>query len=350
MKRQRWIGTGVAVLLLAGALAGCGGMGAEGEAGGTGGAAGTNRPASSNSPASDAPSAESQAGAATYTPITLDNYGREVTVTEQPTQVLTLGPNATELFVALGLTDYVIGNSLDNHSRGALPEYEEAYARIPELTYGSATREAVVTSGADFIYGIDWEFGSEGLNVEELEGLGMSVYMNSAATLEQMYGEIRDLGRIFAIEAEAEAFIADQDARLAAVQERVANNDPVDVLVYDSGGEGVFTAGGTNFESLLIGYAGGRNVFDDITDKQWTTVSYEEVLKRDPDVIVIHDYDAPSLAQKIADIKSHPALSELEAVRNERFVAISLESVLPGGRMAYAVETLAAGFHPDVFP
>ncbi|MFS0723774.1 ABC transporter substrate-binding protein [Paenibacillus sp. 1P07SE] len=331
---NRMMSTGLGAIMLAGLLAGCGGS--PGKTADVQGAA---------SPAEQTEQLEQS----DYAPLILDNYGREVTVTSKPSKVLTLGPNASELFVALGLTDYVIGNSLDNHSRGALPEYEEDYARIPELTYGSATREAVITSGADFIYGIDWEFGGEGLDVEELAGLGMSTYMNSASSLEEMYQEIRDLGRIFGIEEAAEAFVADQAARIAAVQEMIDGLEPVDVLVYDSGGEGVFTAGGTNFETLLIGYAGGRNVFGDITDKQWTTVSYEEVLKRDPDVIVIHDYDAPSLEQKIADIKSNPALSQLASVQNERFVAISLESVLPGNRMAYTVETLARGFYPEQF-
>lgn len=281
--------------------------------------------------------------------LVIDNYGREVEITKKPSKVLTLGPNATELFIALGLSDYVIGNSLDNHSRGALPEYKDDYEKIPELTYGSATREAVLTSGADFIYGIDWEFGSEGLDVDELESYGINVYMNKATSMDEIYQEIRDIGKIFDIEDRAEAFVEEQKARITSVQEKMADHEPVDVLVYDSGGNGVFTAGGTNFETLLIELAGGQNVFNDITDKQWTTVSYEEVLARQPDVILIHDYDAPSIEQKIKDIKNDPALSQLESVKNEKFVVISLESVLPGNRMAYAVETLARGFYPELF-
>ena len=286
---------------------------------------------------------------AEYESLTFDNYGREVVVTEKPKKVLTLGPNTTELFIALGLTDYVIGNSLNNHSRGALPEYKEAYAKIPELTYGSATREAVTTSGADFIYGIDWEFGGDGLDVKELASYGITTYMNSASTLEEIYQEILDIGKIFQIESVAEAYVADQKARIAAVQDKISGQKAVNVLVYDSGGDGVFTAGGTNFETLLIEHAGGKNIFDDITEKQWTTVSYEEVLARKPDVIVIHDYDSPSLEQKIKDIKNDPALSQLDCVKNENFVPITLESVLPGDRMAYTVETLAKGFYPELF-
>ena len=63
------------------------------------------------------------------------------------------------------------------------------------------------------------------------------------------------------------------------MEAKVAGRQPLKVLVYDFGGEGVYTCGGTNFETLLIEKAGGQNIFADITDKQWTMVSYEEVLK-----------------------------------------------------------------------
>ena len=282
-------------------------------------------------------------------PVTVQNYDREVTVNKTPEKVLTLGPNCTELFVALGLGDTIAGTSLNNHSRGPLPEYKEIYKTIPELNYSSATREAVISSGADFIYGIDWEFGEEALDIAELESFGMSVYKNSASTLEEQYKEILDIGKIFGIEETAQGYVDEQKSRIKAVGDAVKDLDKPNVLVYDSGNDGVFTCSGTNFESLLIEKAGGNNVFADLTDKQWITVSYEEVIKRNPDVIVIHDYDSPSVEQKIAEIKANSLLSQLDCVKNDRFVIIDLESVLPGNRMAYAVEKLAKGFYPDKF-
>lgn len=292
---------------------------------------------------------QSQANQSSQDTITIQNYGRTIEFNEIPSKVLTLGPNCSELFCALGLEDYIIGNSLDNHSRGPLDEYKDAYAKIPELNYSSATREAVMTSGADFIYGIDWEFGEEALSLDELEQFGIKTYINSASTLEEIYQEIRDIGKIFHIEEKAEAFITDQKSRIQHVQDVVSQQKPVKVLVYDSGGNGVFTCSGTNFESLLIQQAGGQNIFDDLKDAQWVTVSSEEVLSRQPDVIVVHDYDSPSLQEKINEIKNDPALSQLDCVKNNRIVSITLESVLPGDRTAYAVETLAKGFYPNQF-
>ncbi len=281
--------------------------------------------------------------------LVFDNYGREVVISAPPEKVLTLGPNCTELFAALGLSDKVIGRSLINHSRGPLPEYADAVNSIPELNYASATREAILTSGADFVYALDWEIGDEGCNIEETKAYGIDVYVNSATTLDEQYKEISDLGRIFGIEDRAEAFIEDQRARIAKVGETVSGKEPVRVLVYDSGNDGVFTCSGTNFESLLISLAGGENIFEDMDDKQWITVSYEEVLVRKPDVILIHDYDSPSVDEKIAEIKANPVLSELDCVKNGRFATITLESVLPGNRMAYAVESMARAFYPELF-
>lgn len=277
----------------------------------------------------------------------VDNYGRTVTVSKSPEKVLTLGPNCTELFAALGLSDKVIGRSLVNHSRGPLPEYADAVNSIPQLNYAEATREAILTSGADFIYAIDWEISDSGCNIEEAESYGMNVYVNSATTLDEQYKEILDIGKLFGIEDVAESFVEDQKARISAVADKVSGKEPLKVLVYDSGNNGVFTCSGENFETRLIECAGGKNIFDDMNDKQWITVSYEEVLKRAPDIILIHDYDSPSYEEKVAEIKANPSLSQLECVKNNRFAKITLESVLPGNRMAYATESMYEQFFSE---
>ncbi len=275
----------------------------------------------------------------------IDNYGRKLVLTSKPSKVLTLGPNCTELFVALGLEDYVIGRSLVNHSRGPLPEYEEAVNSIPIINNAEVTREGVLTSGADFIYAIEWEISDVGCDIDEAKSYDGEVYVNKAKTFEEQYKEIEDLGKIFEVEDVAQNFIVDQKSRIDEVAKKIDGVEPVSVLVYDSDDYGVFTATGSNFETYLIEASGGKNIFDDINDKQWTTVSYEDILQRNPDVMLIHDYDTLTFEEKIEQIKANPILRELECVKNERFVKIDLESVLPGGRMANTVEYFYEEFH-----
>ncbi|MBR2666753.1 MAG: ABC transporter substrate-binding protein [Oscillospiraceae bacterium] len=333
MKKRRILGIFLACALALALLAGCG----------------SSEPAPAPDAAPDT-AADTAAASDSHYPVTVQNYDRTVTVEKRPEKVLTLGPNCTELFAALGLGDLVIGRSLVNHSRGPLDEYADIVNNIPEINHSSATREAILSSGADFIYTLDWQVGDDGVVIDEVESYGMNVYINSARTLEEQYKEIMDIGKIFDVEDEAAAFVQDQKDRIAAVQEKVAGQEPIKVLVYDSGGDGVYTCSGVCFENLLVELAGGENIFGDIMEnRNYVTVSYEEILARDPDIILIHDYDSPSVEEKLVEIHSNPVLSQLDCVKNERFATIELESVLAGDRMAYAVEQMAAAFYPDLF-
>jgi iron complex transport system substrate-binding protein len=124
-------------------------------------------------------------------------------------------------------------------------------------------------------------------------------------------------------------------------------DEPVRVLVYDAGTDDLFTAG-QSLQTHLIALAGGKNIFDDI-EENWVTVSWEEAVARDPQVIVINDYGATPLADKIAFLENNPALSSIEAVQQKRFVAIPLPTVFEGVRNASAVRILAKGFYPEKF-
>lgn len=256
-------------------------------------------------------------------------------------KVLTFGPNCTELFCALGLEDLVIGSTLNNHMQKPLKEYEEAYNSIPELSHSSATREGVLSSGADFIYGIDWEFGEEGIDINEVKDYGIDVMVSDASNPDEVYAEIEKIGKIFQAEDKAQELIKDQKSRIEKARQSVTAEEPVRVLVYDSGNSGIFTAGKSNFETRLIEEVNGKNIFDDIKNQQWTTVSLEEAAARNPEVIIVHDYDTPTAEEKIKEIESNPALSQCDAVKNKRYVILPLESVLPGIRMASSVEAIA---------
>jgi len=283
-----------------------------------------------------------------YTPVTVENFDRTFTITEKPKAVVVAGPNCAEVFIALNLTDSVVGKSCDNHCLKPLPEYAEAYYSIPETTHGYPTIEAVVSSGCDFIYAIDWVFEGD-FTVEALEEYGITVYVCEATDYEGVWKEITELGEIFEVQDEAAAYIASEKARLAAIEEAVAGQETKKVFIYDSDtGSGVYTAGGPNIETLFIETAGGTNIFKE-QEKAWVGVSYEEILNRNPDYIIIHDYEEATYDENVAALTSDPILSQLDAVKNKHFIRLSLESALPGSRTAYSVETIAEGMFPDQF-
>jgi len=146
----------------------------------------------------------------------------------------------------------------------------------------------------------------------------------------------------------AAALIANMQEPIATATAAIAGAAPVTVFVYDSGTEKAFTAAGNEMTTALIDLAGGTNIFADVDDT-FTEVSWEDVVARDPDVILILDYGSDTVQDKIDFLEQDPIASTLRAVQAKSFVAVDLTDVVPGIRNGDAVLTMAEGFHPDKF-
>ena len=115
------------------------------------------------------------------------------------------------------------------------------------------------------------------------------------------------------------------------------------VFIYDSGEETPFTAGRYAMPNALIEAAGGVNIMNDF-EKSWATVGWEAVIERNPQVIVIVNYGTVTAEEKRAFMMSNPAFSDIDAVKNDRFVTLEYVEATPGPRNIKAVKTLASAF------
>lgn len=283
-----------------------------------------------------------------YTPTSFRNNGKRTTVHSMPEKIVTAGPNCTEVMCALGLGDKVVGKCMTNHSKGALDEYKDAVTDIPTLCEGYPTLDEIVNSGCDFLYASSWIF-DEPFTVKMLEEKGIIVYVNEATTYDELWLEIKDLSRVFGVVSTGDEVIKDQTDRITAVADTLKDVEKNNVLVLDSFiGEKVYTAGGGNIETAYIASAGGVNVFEEL-DKPWDAVTVEDVAAANPDYIIIHDYKDSSYDDKVKALKEDPELKYLDCVRNECFIKLSLENVMPGMRSAVTVETIAQAMFAEQF-
>lgn len=232
---------------------------------------------------------------------------------------------------------------------------QEAYDKVPVLSDQYPTKEQVIDAEADFLYA-GWKsgFGEKGVGTpEELEALGIHTYLHTASnmtkpTLEDIFTDIRNIAKIFRVEDRGEALIEQMTKDVESVQSKLPKDDEnLRVLVFDSGEKDIFTAG-QNFMNELVTIAGGQNIFGDV-ESGWTTVSKEDAVDRNPEVVVVIDYGETTAEQKIQFLKNDPALKEMEAVKNERFVILPLSAASEGVRAAEAIEILAKGFYPENF-
>ncbi|MEU9849138.1 ABC transporter substrate-binding protein [Streptomyces sp. NPDC047985] len=288
-------------------------------------------------------------------PVAVDNCGVRTTYDEPPSRVVTIHQHPAELLLALGLGDRMVGTAFPDSA--VLPELRKDFAAVPELAKREPSFETVLDAEPDFVYG---GYGSafaenEGRSRKAFAEAGIDTYLNreycgkERVTMRDTYDEIRTLGRIFGVPDRASALVADLRARVDRAVAAVGSGPDVPVFVYDSGDKTALTAGGKGLGNDLIGLAGGRNVFADLDDV-FGDVSWEQVVARRPEVVVIYDYaGSGSVEQKKEFLLSQPALADVPAIRNQRFVVLPLTATLVGIRSAYAVDGLARGLHPERF-
>ncbi|MEY9093537.1 iron complex transport system substrate-binding protein [Paenibacillus sp. RC84] len=283
--------------------------------------------------------------------VELDNMGQKLHFSEAPKRAVTLNQHATEVMLALGLEKNMAGTAyLDDQ---ILPELQEAYKRVPVLAKTYPSKEVFAEAAPDFAYA-GWKsaFTEKSLGTrEELAKQGVQTYVQessnkAAPTLEDVYRDILNIGRIFRVEAKANELVDGMKQRLKDIQDQIGTvGTPQKVFIYDNGEDKAFTAANTYITSL-INMIGGKNIFDDI-QKSWVEVSWEEVVSRSPDVIVIMDYGDTPVEKKKELLLGKRELADIPAIKNKRLLVLPLSAASEGIRAPIALQTLAEGLYPD---
>jgi iron complex transport system substrate-binding protein len=169
-------------------------------------------------------------------------------------------------------------------------------------------------------------------------------------SLEDTFTDLLNIGRMFGVEARAQKRVEAYRAELADIRTTIGEVEtPLRVFVYDSGDATPETAAKFATPNAMIEAAGGTNIFNDV-ESSWTRVNWEHVVARNPQFIVIIDYDSPDAAGKIAFLKRLPKLAGVDAIQHDRFVVLTYSEATPGPRNVAATRRLAEAFYPDKFP
>ena len=291
-----------------------------------------------------------------YGVVTIQNGDRVVTFTSMPTGVLCANLYSAENLVMLGLGDRIVGKNVHtNPAEVPLEELAEAFENIPEI---ERSNENAVASGADLLIGQisafkDSSWGTyEQLEAEGINCLTITGTIVPDETVENIYTDIENLGKIFKVEDRAAALIADMKASIAETNSMVADKKDEEkprVFVLDMFKEDQIYTTAAGLESNLIELAGGINTTRKAADSRWFYTSVETLVEANPDIIIINDYGNQSVEDKIAYVTNNPACSDIPAVVNNRFLVVPLVSVMQDIRAASACRTMAEYFYPELF-
>ena len=316
------------------------------------------------SSAADPAGSGASSGAAAY-PVTVTNCGTSVTYDRAPRRAVSNDINTTEDMLALGLESRMAGTfgvNGDGPAGQPVPAaYLAGFRRVRDVSAGYFTKEELVGLHPDFLFA-GWNYGLEAgtsLTPQGLASFGIKTLAltescahvppgTTTVSIGDTYQDLRNLGQIFNVRARAAKVISGMQAQVAAARAKIDGLKPVTVFDYDSGESAPFTGPGLAMPTALITLGGGTNIFGSLK-QSWTSVSWEQVVKADPQCIIINDYGTPTAAQKEKFLETSPITRNLTAVRNHCFLPLAYDEVTPGPRNAQAAVAIARWLHPAAF-
>lgn len=276
----------------------------------------------------------------------------ELEYPEVPQRVVSLAGFATEMMLALGLEDYLVGYAWQDND--VLPQYQEAFSKIEPLCPPSMDpgEEKVLSAEPDLVISwASWD-DSEYFNYKNLAKNGINAYgfhceRWSGGHLEDVYTDFLNMGKIFRVEDRAEALVNELRTNIENTKAAVAGKEPVSVFVCDasSNEEACMTVAGGLPQELLEA-AGGQNVVTDGNSNWVRGYSWEKIIVADPEWIVIDYYASADEADVVLDLlKTHPQLSQMKAVVEDNIILVGLTDMSCSERIDEYVALLASEFH-----
>lgn len=271
-------------------------------------------------------------------PVTLvDAIGASVRLKEPARRVVTLAPNLTESLCAIGGRDLLIG-------RTSWCDYPASVSTTPVIgNLQTIDYERIVSLRPDLIL-MSIAGNSEGA-YRKLESLQLRPFALDATTIDGVIASLDTIGVLVGRETEARRTTDSLRRRIDRI--RVASREYPTVSVLLVINRAPLMSVSRGFLSEAIDIAGGRNIVagDGI---MYPAVNREELLRHDPDVIIVPGTSADAVSELLA---TYPEWRRLRAVRNGRIHVVSPDPLMrPGPRLVDGIEELARLFHPPDAP
>lgn len=275
-----------------------------------------------------------EAAAAPAAVAAVDDTGAEIRLAAPAARVVSLVPSATETLVALGALPRLVGRNRHDTAPAVRPLPDVGGMLDPSLEALLALRPDLVVALAD----------DKGERLRRrLREARIPVFAVHARDTADVFRNVERLGRLTGHAREADSLSAALRAELREVRASVEGR-PAPSVLYVVWHDPPTIAGPATFISQVIGVAGGRPALTGVRE-DWPQVSLEELVRRQPEVIVVPVGDSP--AHTVARLLDAPGWRELRAVREGRIVEVPGDLVnRPGPHLAEAARRLRDALHP----
>ncbi|MCC6319175.1 MAG: cobalamin-binding protein [Gemmatimonadaceae bacterium] len=242
-----------------------------------------------------------------------------------PQRIVSLGPSGTEILASLGALDRLVG-------RSRWDTWPETVRQVPDV--GDAIRpslERIIALRPDLV--VLYAASDNAASIDGLQRTGINVVALRIDTIDDYLRAVDSLGVLVGARSRADSLTATIRRELDAVRQRARHTPALRVFipVWD---QPLMTIGGGSYLSELVRIAGGENVYGE-SPAPSLTVSFEDVVRRDPDVV---------LASPVSALRwrAEPGWKGLRAVREGRVLGFDTTLVSqPSSRLGAAAASLA---------
>ena len=292
-----------------------------------------------DAPAPAADTAAAPAARAANGPVlAVDDDGDTVRLPRPAERVIGLVPSVTDIALAFGAGDRLVGRTRYD----VRPEV----AHLPSVGGGlDPSLEAVVGLRPDLV--VTWQDDEADATIGRIAAAGIPTFALRSADTTHAFSSLERLGHLLGRDSAAAATVAAIRADFDQVRRSVAGRERPRVF-YAVGTSPPMTAGPQTFVGQLLGLAGAVSVFDDV-EQPWPQVSLEELVRRQPDAIVLPVGGAGDGEARAEALRTMPGWRELRAVREGRILVVPADLMnRPGPDMGRAARLLRDRLHPAV--
>lgn len=275
-------------------------------------------------------------------PVTVKNCGSQVTLTAAPQRIFVINNDDVALLAALDALDLVVGRTAELPANVYEGTVSAAMAKVPLVasetgpTGGSVISfETILAARPDLVLAPE-----NAVDRQLLADAGIALYSPPAyctdpdlipagtASFERVYEQLLTFGALLGRPDAAAAAIADLKQEVAAIGANHNKTYGSAVALYiAAGGKAIYPYGGRSMVTPVFAAAGLTNAYG-ATDERVFEASMEDLLGRNPDVIVLLYSDGTPDAV-LAAFNSLPGVESFAAVKAGRVVPLAFSFTDP---------------------
>jgi iron complex transport system substrate-binding protein len=278
--------------------------------------------------------------------IIMDDYGRNVSITEYPERIVSLAPTCTYILFALNLENKLVGVDSFEYYPPEIKDTinERSITTVGEYAYISA--ETILDLEPDLVIAA---MRTQAPIIENLEAVGITALLLDPKCFDDVLADISLIGKVTGQTEDATTFVASLQERAQTIADKTQGIPKPRVYVEYSFNGAYQTFGSGSFMDELITKAGGTNIFTN-SSNPYIGVSSEEVIMCDPEVIIIAKgsmSEACGLSSET--VRNRPGWSEITAVKNNQIYEIDENTLMPHPAMINGLESMAKLLHAELF-